>query len=209
TQKQRGILVSLMNKTWALAAAFAVSATVGMAQSETDDAETADQTATENGLSLGEPVQDGPQIGQQYISETFGDWSLRCIKTEADQDPCQLWQLLLDGDGNSVAEISINALEGQGRAVAGANLIAPLETSLAEQVTIRVDEGQGRQYPFAFCTQIGCVSRIGLTVEDITSFKAGAGAIIRIIPYAAPDQTVDLPMSLTGFTAAFNALSAG
>ncbi len=196
-----------------LAGLIAMSLAAGPAFSQTEETtettETEQAETTENGLSLGEPVQNGPEIGEQYIAETFGDWGLRCLKTEAETDPCQLWQLLRDNDGNAVAEIAINPLPAQGRAVAGANLIVPLETYLTEQVTIQVDQSKGRQYPFAFCTQIGCVARIGLTAEDIAAYKAGAGAVVRIVPFAAPDQNVILPLSLTGFTAGYNALTGG
>ena len=57
-------------------------------------------------LSMGTPVsEDGPQEGQPYIREEFGDWALRCLRAaEGQPDPCQLYQLLLEADGNAVAD---------------------------------------------------------------------------------------------------------
>ena len=47
---------------------------------------------------------------------TFEAWEQRCVRTEDGADPCQLYQLLKDADGNSVAEISMFSLpEGRGR----------------------------------------------------------------------------------------------
>lgn len=170
-------------------------------------AQTTDETDTQTptDLSLGEVV--GPQIGDRYVAQTSGDWNIRCLKTEDGNDPCQLQQQLIDQDGNLVAEITMNPLSGDGPVVAGANLITPLETMLTEQVTIQVDEGQAKRYPFAFCSTVGCISRIGLTADELASYKAGANARIVIVPFAAPDKPVVLVVSLTGFTAAFDTLA--
>lgn len=68
-------------------------------------------------LDLGQDanaVQGEPQVGDTYVREVSGDWEIRCVKTESGEDPCQMYQLLADQDGNSVAEISIFPLpQGQ------------------------------------------------------------------------------------------------
>lgn len=162
--------------------------------------------ATE-GLSLGEEVTEGPQEGQTYTLSTHGDWEIRCVKQGEGQDPCQLYQLLRDAEGNSVAEVNMFGLGNAGEVVAGANVVTPLETLLTEQVTMVVDSSTPRRYPFSFCAPIGCVSRIGLTEADLNGFRRGNQAIISIVPLAAPDQRVNLTMSLTGFTAGYAALA--
>lgn len=145
------------------------------------------------------------QVGQPYIAEVSGDWSLRCLKAgEGNPDPCQLYQLLLDEEGNSVAEISMFPINDGGDATAGATVVVPLETLLTEQVTISVDGGSARRIPFSFCNPAGCVSRIGFNDEHVNQFKRGNEATLRIVPAAAPDQPVLLTISLTGFTAGFN-----
>ena len=88
----------------------------------------------EDQLSLGEDAS-APQIGETYTAETNGDWDLRCIKTEEGIDePCQMYQLMADDAGTPVAEISIFRLPEGGRAVAGATIIVPLETSLQQRM---------------------------------------------------------------------------
>ncbi len=158
-------------------------------------------------LDLGEPVASGePQVGQPYIREAFTDWGLRCIRApEGQPDPCDLYQLLTDSDGNEVAEISIVPLPPGSEAVAGATVVAPLETLLTEQLVISVDGGEARRYPFRFCNRAGCVAQIGLTEAQINQFRRGASATMRLVPAAAPDQVVELDVSLSGFTAGFNA----
>lgn len=146
-------------------------------------------------------------MGSTYVQEKVGDWEIQCIRTEQDEDPCTLYQLLSDDQDNPVAEVSVFRLPAGGRATAGATVIVPLETLLTEQLRIAVDGGQGKLYPFSFCNPIGCYARIGLTESDVEAFKRGAVARISIVPFAAPDQTVTLDMSLSGFTAGFDQVS--
>ncbi len=161
---------------------------------------------TGDGLSMGQSTE--PQVGDTYVAEEHGDWSLRCVRVETGQDPCQLYQLLLDADGNSVAEISVFNVDDGGPAVAGATIITPLETLLTEQLRMSVDGGIAKVYPFTFCNQRGCFARVGFTTDEVQSFRQGASATLTIVPAAAPDQIVPVTMSLAGFTAGFEAVEA-
>ena len=162
------------------------------------------QTTTESQLSLGEDVDE---VGKPYTRVVNEDWEMRCIRVEEGEEPCQMYQMMDDGQGAPVAEISVFRLPDGGKAVAGATLIVPLETSLTDQLRISIDGDKTRRYPFSFCNPIGCYVRLGLTAEDIASFKRGNGATITIVPALAPDQKVDLALSLKGFTASFDAVS--
>ena len=168
------------------------------------DAEAAGDQPT--GLSLGEDGE--PQVGQVYVREEFTDWELRCERAESGEDPCQLYQLLEDQEGNAVAEISMFALPEGSQAAAGATIVTPLMTLLTEQITLTVDGGTPKRYPFSWCTAIGCIARVGFTEPELQSFRRGSTATLSIVPVAAPDQTVDLDVSLSGFTAGFDAVQA-
>jgi len=161
---------------------------------------------SDQGLSLGEEIMDDA-FGETYLADTFGDWEMRCVRMPDGADPCQMYQLLLDEQGNAVAEISMFGLEGAGEAVAGATIITPLETLLTEQITIRVDGGSARRYPFTWCSAIGCIARVGFTAAEVESFRRGAAAITTIVPVVAPDEQVNLRISLIGFTAAYDAVN--
>jgi len=194
--------------------AFVTFPLVAVAQTTETDSETITITPAEpeaplpgSDLAVGTPANaDG--IGQTYVKDTFGDWDLRCIRTEDGNDPCQLYQLLLDQNDTSVAEINVFTVSGNPSIVAGATIVTPLETLLTADLRMSVDSGEVRVYPFAFCRQIGCFSRLGLTAEDVAGFRAGVVANVIIVPAAAPDQTVNLRASLSGFTAAWNAIVA-
>lgn len=141
-----------------------------------------------------------------YIKEKFGDWSLRCFRNEKGEDPCQLYQLLREQAGNPVAEFSIFRIEGQSPAVAGATAIVPLVTLLTEELKMSVDGNTAKSYPYRVCTEAGCVAQIGLTEQDVNTFKKGAKAQIVLVPAQAPDQKIKIDISLNGFTAGYEAV---
>lgn len=169
-------------------------------------AQESEETSPDVQLDLGQPVGEGPKVGERYSKEKFGDWDLACINTGTDQDPCSMLQVLSDTQGNPTAEVSIFRLEGSGQAVAGGTIIVPLETLLTAQVTVAVDGGNGKRYNFSFCNQLGCIAQVGFTQVDIDAFRAGNVATVTIVPAPAPEQRVQLEMSLTGFTAAYDAV---
>lgn len=186
-------------------------AAVPLAAQTTEEAPAADapagDAASTGDLSLGQEVA-GSKIGDTYSAATFEEWEQRCVRTEGGVDPCQLYKLLKDDQGNNVAEFTVFGLpEGtEGPAVAGATFIAPLETLLTSGMRMQVDDGQSKVYPFTFCASIGCVVRLGFTDEEVTAMKKGANAVITIVPFVAPDQNVTLTVSLKGFTAGLEAV---
>ena len=69
------------------------------AAGEPDAAEPAEGAA----LDMGQEAQQVPT----YIKEEFGDWQMKCFRSEAEEDPCQMYQLLREDAGNPVAEFSL------------------------------------------------------------------------------------------------------
>lgn len=174
------------------------------AQSE----ETAPAADIESQLSLGADADTPTDLGQIYVKEEIGDWEMRCVRTETpEDDPCQMYQLLIDEADAPVAEFTLFRLADGGKAEAGATVTVPLETSLPNQLTVQIDGGATKRYPYAFCTQVGCHARIGLTAEDIAAYKRGNAARVTLVPAIAPDQKVVLSLSLTGFTASYDKVS--
>ncbi|MEX3315408.1 invasion associated locus B family protein [Sulfitobacter sp. PS-8MA] len=161
----------------------------------------------EEKLSLGEDADKDPDLGKPYTKKEIGAWEMRCIKTEEEVDPCQMYQLLADGEGAPVAEVSLFRLPDGGKAKAGATVVVPLETALPAQLTLSVDGGKARRYPYAFCNPVGCYVRMGLTDADVAAFKRGNEAVLTIVPALAPDQKVNLTLSLDGFTASYDEVS--
>ncbi|MRU14148.1 invasion associated locus B family protein [Roseovarius sp. A21] len=169
----------------------------------TEDAPATADAAQGEELDMGQDVQENGT----YIKEEHGDWQMKCFRSEAEEDPCQMYQLLREDAGNPVAEFSLFRLPEGAQAVAGATIVVPLGTLLSEELKISVDGGKAKTYPFRFCSMVGCFAQVGLTQADINAFKAGAAANLQIVPAQAPDQTVNIKASLTGFTDAYDNVS--
>ncbi len=202
-----------MIKPLSIAALFALGAPALAQDSGTaapeDTVETQAPEAEMPAVDMGTEVTgEERKPGQPYVTEVVGDWEMKCLTNPNGDDPCQMYQLLKDEQGNSVAEVSLGKLPEGGQAVSGATIVVPLETLLTQQLTLAVDGGQTLRYPFRFCAQPGCVANIGFTGAEITSFKKGAKSTVTIVHAAAPAQKVNLTMSLKGFTAAYDKLVA-
>lgn len=195
------------------ASAVALSAPAALAQETTPtEAPTPAETpAAENPLASDPTISMGTEVksdvGQPYARETHGDWEMRCIRApEGQKEPCQLYQLIKDPTGNPVSEINVFFIASEQGQAAGATVVTPLETLLSPQLRFAIDGGSQKRYPFAFCTPNSCMSRLGFSPEDINALKRGVKATITIVPLQAPDTEVALDVSLSGFTAGFDAL---
>ncbi|MGJ8604787.1 MAG: invasion associated locus B family protein [Marivita sp.] len=168
-------------------------------------APSADLSVLDTGEAVVDPVA---QDDNTYVKATHGDWAVQCLRVSEGTEPCQMYQLLKDENGGNVAEVSIFRLVNAGQVAAGGTFVVPLETLLTEKLNVRVDSGQAKRYDFSFCTTVGCYSRVGFTAEDVAAFRRGNAANVTIVPALAPDQRVTVTMSLSGFTAAFDEITA-
>ncbi|SEH91027.1 invasion associated locus B family protein [Paracoccus alkenifer] len=164
------------------------------------------------GETAGEAAEQQPAddqiVAAYYNRESHGDWQLRCLRTPDGKDPCELYQLLRDENQGPVAEISVIPFEGQAAAIM--NFVAPLETDLEMGMGLKIDAAEGRRYPFLVCAPIGCVARIGMSEAELGALKRGNQATVTLLPFGGDPEknAVNLPVSLKGFTAGFDALHA-
>ncbi len=161
-------------------------------------AEPADAAGAET--AAGDPAE--PEV-LEIVKEVFGDWEVRCSPNGAD---CFMYQLALDQQNNPVAEVSMIKLPDGNEAAAGVTMVTPLGTLLPAGVVLQIDEGEMRQYPFNWCSQVGCFARFGLTDQSVNAMKRGRAAKVTLVSFVAPDRPVTLELSLTGFTDGFNSL---
>lgn len=190
----------------ALALTLAVSPLAALAQEAGAESAAPATPDVSMGIPDGMPDRETAQINQIYLAGSFDAWELRCAKAEDGKDPCQLYQLLRDGEGGPVAEVMLFTLPEGGQAVLGASVLAPLETLLTQNLRIAIDGVQGKIYPFSYCTGNGCLAKVGFTAEEAAAMQKGNEAKVTIVPAAAPDATVVATVSLKGFTAAYDAL---
>lgn len=152
-----------------------------------------------------EPSSGDPAAGEprEIVRDTFGDWQVRCA---TDTNECFMYQLALDEANNPVAEVSLLKLPAGGEAAAGATVVSPLGTLLTTGVALQVDTNPAQQYPFNWCSQVGCFARFGMTEEAINAFKRGGSGKLSLVSIAQPNRPITLNLSLTGFTAAYDLL---
>jgi invasion protein IalB len=146
------------------------------------------------------------QPGQAYELGVFGDWSVRCLHTGAQEsDPCEMHQLLAGPDGSPTAEVNLFPVD-RGEVVAGASIVTPLETLLTQNLRLSIDGGEVKVYPFTLCSRQGCVAQVGFLASELEAMKSGSAAQVTIVPAQAAETAVNLRVSLSGFTAAFEAV---
>ncbi len=155
------------------------------------------------------PVEPAIQReGEPVIAATHRDWQIVCNQFgENGQEMCEMIQPL-ELEGEPIAEIYVVPLPADAAAAAGATIITPLETFLPTGLGFRIDDSQPRQEPFAFCAVFGCVAQLGLDSSEVTAMQRGANAFVTIAHYAAVNEPIEIPVSLMGFTAAFEDLQA-
>lgn len=192
-----------------------------------DEAAPSTEAAAEDGPAAESPGEeaageetavDAIDEGEVYIAEEFGDWDFSCVRTGTGNDPCRFTQTLENGEGGRVAQVSVVPLPDGDAVTAAAIIETPLGTLLrvprnAEELSqpgglrIQVDEGELRVFQYTFCNSGGCVAEIGMEQDFVDAFKRGAVATITIWSADAPGQPVQLPLSLTGFTAGYERVS--
>jgi len=145
--------------------------------------------------------------GDLYFKETFTDWRLRCQKTAAADDYCELHQLLRRESGGAVAQISFyNLTNTDTPAILGANVTVPLETALFEGLKFKIDEKQPKVYPFSHCDAVGCHARLGFTAVELKWLQDGSIAKMVSVPFRGDREPVVVGISLSGFTAGYKAV---
>ena len=84
--------------------------------------------------------------------------------------------------------------------------MVPLETLLTKKFSIAFSEGVVKEFNYSFCNQNGCLVRMGLLQEDIEAMKKGSSSELSITHISNPEASINLSLSLDGFSAAFDAI---
>lgn len=150
---------------------------------------------------------DEVKPGQAYVKSVEGDWIFRCIKTESGNDPCHLFQRVIFNNESVIAEAQVVPLNEGGAAVAGITVTVPLETALQAPLRFQIDEREPKMYPYSYCTAQGCVANIGLTALELRAMQKGSQGFLTIVSIRDQQNPVRVPLSLKGFSAAYNAIS--
>lgn len=142
-----------------------------------------------------------PQDGQQ-----FNAWTARCGKAteQAKEDTCLIVQLVSDKSSDApLLAVEVGYVPGENQAVAQFTL--PLGVLLPPGMRLAVDDSkEAGRVPFTYCDQVGCRAMIRLDDKVLGMFKKGN--VLNVTVATAEGRAGTIPVSLSGFTAAFNSL---
>jgi len=80
----------------------------------------------------------------------------------------------------------------------------PLGVLLEFGLRLKIDDGEERGAPFRICQQHGCLVREPLSADVISALKKGNRASVTVAAEGA--GPIEIGISLTGFTKAFDSL---
>ncbi|WP_339949821.1 invasion associated locus B family protein [uncultured Albimonas sp.] len=171
------------------------------------------ETAPAQAQAPAAPAQQGqqqPAGPQPEVVATHGDWTILCLDGDP---PCIMRQLGFNADGREVMELSIRRIEPQqtqqGTVEAVMDVRVPLGVFLREGMSLQIDSSEPQRGQFSICLSEGCLMREPLPNAMVAGLKKGATARFGfVVPQGQGGQKYDVPISLSGFTAAYNALSA-
>jgi len=140
--------------------------------------------------------------------ETYQDWGLRCLGQESgEQGQCYIYQNLIDPELGRLLGLLI------GHSKQGSGLVAVITFSLAvgpqlqKGLELQIDSNKKSREEIKFdrCSTRGCSAQIELSRGLIKQLKAGARLFVSV-PLHSSDKPFSFPVSLHGFTKAFDSL---
>ncbi len=146
-----------------------------------------------------------PAVAQELadtLRETHGDWQIHCTTGQVGAQECFMFQAV---DMQANGERVMTAVAAKPTGVEPLlRITVPLGIFLPNGLNMVVDQEDLGTIGFLTCFVDGCMTQVTLTDDVVGSMKAGNQAMITI--YDTVGQPATLPLSLTGFTAAWNVL---
>jgi invasion protein IalB len=147
------------------------------------------------------PAATQPAVDPNLVvNEPHEDWSVRCFRVESPA-PCDVLQVGTSSETQQrVLLISIAYVPSRdGYAM---QIIVPLGVELSQGLTLAAGEASLTGLRFTRCERDGCYVETGLPQPTIDALSAmTANTTITIIPFNE-EETLELPFSVAGFSAA-------
>ena len=152
-------------------------------------------------------AQDTTQAATETVKATHGAWDVVCDSAQAEQ--CRLRQIGKTADGKKALIFFVGKLEGattqDGKNVPAAiRITTPLGTILRAGLKIQIDESDAQTGIFEVCIPTGCIVSDAISDEYLARLKAGN--VVNLTFNVLQEGTLNVVISLKGFTKAFKAL---
>lgn len=157
--------------------------------------------------ALGGCLLAGMLFGQAALAvqtgDKFKDWQVRCENPPGlDKPICFIYQSLINDKDQPVLQMAVGYWPTNNKPVA--IFTTPLGVALRGGVEVRIDGNDLALVPFERCDSNGCIAGLPLTDEQVNRLKNGTKSQVKI--HDAVGRPITLEISLSGFTAGFNAL---
>ena len=155
-------------------------------------------------LAMGPTVS----LAQQPAAPTAGDlagWNKICYEAGGAQSCVVLFQIVAE-TGQLLAQASINSRAGQPNMVFQAWIISSPGIYIGAGIRLQVDTNTPTDIPFAICDATYCIAESQIDANFVNGLKAGSQIMLSVMIRQADAQPrrIDLPVTLRGFTAAYD-----
>lgn len=133
----------------------------------------------------------------------FDDWVIECENVENDQRCYASQNVIVREKNKRILKISVGPIGPKGQNLLVA--VLPLGVSIQAGAAYKIDDHQQVSLVIQHCIAEGCVAGAPLDADSIKALQAGKTMTIGVIPFGTP-QTVTLPVSLKGLSAALSSL---
>ncbi len=145
-----------------------------------------------------------PAAAQGTVRSVHGDWEMRCeVPAGAQAEQCALTQFVQAADRDNIGlnVFVFRTADGQARLL---RVFAPLGVFLPSGLGLRIDNASIGTAGFVRCLPEGCMAEAIIDDELLGKLKGGSTATF--IVFETPEEGIGIPISLSGFTAGFDAL---
>jgi len=146
-------------------------------------------------------AQEFSAVPDAALKATHGDWQLLCFSDEAGAEECFIAQAV-DEEASGQRVMTAMIMKAPDGAPA-LRVTVPLGVLIPRGVNVSVDGADLGNIGFVTCFDEGCMTQVAMALEVVAAMKAGGQATITV--FDTQDQPIGLPLSLSGFTAAFDA----
>ncbi|MEM7546590.1 MAG: invasion associated locus B family protein [Pseudomonadota bacterium] len=159
------------------------------------------------GGTAGQAAAQSQQPGTT-VKEKHGAWEIRC--STQNTDACAMAQTGNNASGQPVLQALIRKTPGlkgpnNEEIAAVMEVVTPIGVLIPAGVTVKIDGKEVGRGGYRYCSPQACVVQEPIQDQFVDQLKKGSGATLTIIS-AGNGETADVPISLSGFTKAYNGL---
>jgi invasion protein IalB len=140
----------------------------------------------------------------QQTQTPYGDWNMRCETPPGAQgQQCALMQYVVAESRPNVglSVIMLKTADGKAKLL---RIITPLGVLLPSGLGLKIDDEDIGRAGFVRCIAEGCLAEVILEDDLLNKLRRGQQATF--IVFVSPEDGIGIPISLSGFSAGYDAL---